>query len=102
MEHHNILLFKMKSLNITGKVLQWIENFLKRRQQAVRIDDQLSKTEFVISRVSQGSVLGPLLFLIMMPEIDEEILTTMIGSFTDNTRLRQVIKAVLGTNILQQ
>ena len=74
----------------------------KKTTGRVRIDGQLLKTEWVISGVPQGSVLGPLLFLIMMLDIHEEILTTMIGSFADDTRLWQVIKADLDTNILQQ
>ena len=70
---HNKILLKMNSLNITGKIPQWIENFLKRRQQAVRIDGQLLKTEWVIAGLPQGSLLGPLLFPMMMLDIDEEI-----------------------------
>ena len=98
---HNILL-KKKGLNITGKVLQWIKNFLKRRQQAVRIDSQRSKTKWVITGVPQGSVLGSLLFLIIMLGIDEEMITAMNGSFAEGTRLWQVIKTDFGKNILQQ
>ena len=68
---HNILLKKIESLNISGKVVNWIESFRKRRNQVVRIEGQLSDEVEVTLGVPQGSVLGPLLFLIMMNNTDK-------------------------------
>ena len=67
---HRILMKKLESLGITGKLLKWIEVFLTNRQQQVRIGDVLSEREWVKSGVPHGSVLGPLLFLIMVIDID--------------------------------
>ena len=39
---HNILLRKIKALNITGKILKWLETFLKKRQQRVQVNGHLS------------------------------------------------------------
>ena len=56
----------------------------------------------MISGVPQGGVLGPLLFLIMMMDIDQAVMTAMVGSFADDTRLWQVINATQRTDTLQQ
>ena len=52
--------------------------------------------DWVVSGVPHQSVLGPLLFLIMMTNTDEAIMTATVGSFAYNTRLCQVIDAIQG------
>ena len=98
---HNIFLLKHKSLNIKGEVLRWIESFLKQRNQAVRADGHLSSYDWVISGVPQGSVLEPLLFLIMVIGINQIIMTATVESFADDTRPAEVATFVLadGNNI---
>ena len=88
---HNILIKKILSLNIGGKVIVWIENFLKMRNQVVRVEGELSEEVKVTSGVPQGSVLGPLLFLIMMNNIDEDLFKATVGSFADDTRLWKMV-----------
>ena len=67
---HNTLLVKLHRLGIQGKIHLWISNFLKCRMQQVRVQGNLSSKQWVTSGVPQGSVLGPLLFLVMMIDID--------------------------------
>ena len=62
-KHH---LVKLQAHGITGKLLNWIKVFLSRRRQRVVINGFQSHESSVISGVPQGSVLGPLLFLIYM------------------------------------
>ena len=57
------MLCKLATFGVQGKLLKWIENFLTNRLQRVVIYGCLSHTAPVISGVSQGSVLGPLLFI---------------------------------------
>ena len=88
---HNILLAKLQNINVGGKLIKWIESFLKNRQQAVRVEKMLSEKEWVTSGVPQGSILGPLLFLIMMLDITEDLKHVILGSFADDTRLWNII-----------
>ena len=89
---HDILLYKMKQLRIEGKILNWTEAFLKRRVQQVKVEQALSSPTKVISGVPQGSVLGPLLFLIMLTDINDGISGAKVTSFADDTRLVKGIR----------
>ena len=81
-----ITLQKLFNLGVSGKVFHWIRAFLTDRKQCVSVEGCKSKAESVVSGVPQGSVLGPLLFLIMLGDIDENISST-VSSFADDTRV---------------
>ena len=55
---------KLAFYGIRGALLKWIESFLTDRKQQVVINDKFSDSIPVLSEVSQGSVLGPLLFML--------------------------------------
>ena len=99
---HCILLKKVESLGIAGKLLNWIRAFLTDRKQQVRVVDFLSPMEWVRSGVPQGSVLGPLLFLIMLVDIDQDVKYSMLGSYADDTRLWRFIHGEGDQEMLQE
>ena len=62
--NHNILLEKLKKLNISASVMQWFKSYLSERSQSVKIEGNISKALQLNVGVPQGSILGPLLFII--------------------------------------
>jgi len=99
---HGIILHKLKQMCIGGKVLMWIRTFLKSRQQQVRVQQVLSDPVTVTSGVPQGSVLGPLLFLILMSDINLNVTDAKVGSYADDTRTWKGIASDADTSSLQQ
>ena len=83
----SILFHKMKDMGITGKLSKWFYHFLVNRTQFVWLPDGSSTDSHIISCVLQGTVLGPLLFPILISDIGEGIVNSKIISFADDTRL---------------
>ena len=70
---HKGLLFKLNYVGINGTLLQWFTNYLKDRKQRVVLPEVSSDWRFIKAGVRQGSIIGPLLFLVFIKDIVEEI-----------------------------
>ena len=90
---HQRLLTKMQAHGIQGKLLKWVEEWLKDRKQRVVLNGKSSNWTPVTSGVPQGSCLGPTLFLIFINCIDDCINTAtgIISKFADDTKVGRVV-----------
>ena len=98
----NITLKKLKLLGIDGKVGRWLHSFLTNRKQTVVVNGEKSDPCPVISGVPQGSVIGPLLFLVLISDIDKEVAHSFLSSFADDTRIGKGISSQQDTALLQE
>ena len=98
----NITFSKLKQLGIDGKVGRWIHSFLTDRHQTVLVNGEKSDPAPVISGVPQGSVIGPLLFLILIGDIDSEVANAFLSSFADDTRIGMGISSQEDVSLLQE
>ncbi len=89
-------MFKVKQLGIDGTLCNWIENWLSNRKQRVVIDAAVSDWIPVTSGVPQGSVFGPVLFIIHINNIDVR-LNNFIAEFADDAKIGKGIITIRST-----
>ena len=88
---HDGLIFKLKQTGISGSLLKFFESYLFNRQQRVVLNGSMSNYSAIESGVPQGSVLGPLLFLIYINDLERNIKSN-IKFFADDTMLFSIVK----------
>ena len=83
---HRGLLFKLRQNGIDGKLLQWLNSYLTNRKQKVTLKSCASTIKSILAGVPQGSVLGPLLFLVYINDIAKQLLS-LTRLFADDSSL---------------
>ena len=78
---------KLKSLGIHGQLGKWLLSLLSVRLQSVPVEGKKSQPKPVLSGVPQGLVLGPLMFLILIGDIDQNAATSFLSNFAEDTHI---------------
>ena len=97
---HKRLLLKVCSHGIGGNISSWIESWLNNRDQRVVLNGWASDWKDVSSGVPQGSVLGPLLFLLYINDIEDDI-TSKLLKFADDTKIFRSVANIDDVNKLK-
>ena len=98
---HKRLLQKVKSYGISGQILKWLQNFLDGRRQRVVLNGRQSEWKQVLSGVPQGSILGPILFIIFINDLPE-VVGSMCKIFADDCKLYGSISSRADQDQLQE
>ncbi len=98
---HTDLLYKLRCIGITGRIFDWLKCYLSNRNQLVSVNGSHSSVLPVSSGVPQGSILGPLLFLVYINDLPDVITSSKVFIFADDTKCCQPIKSVSNCDELQ-
>ena len=98
--NHLKLLYKLSCFGVKGNTLNWIQSFLIGRTQTVVLDGESSEEVKVTSGVPQGSVLGPLLFLLYINDLPENI-QSQVRLFADDTAVYLTVTNMQDSQVLQ-
>ena len=98
---HQRLVVKVKSFGIDGNLLGWIQDWLRGRRQRVVVEGCHSEWVEVLSSVVQGSVLGTLLFIIFINDIDDGA-RILCRKFADDTKGAMVVENEREAEIMQE
>ena len=99
---HHRLVYKVEKYGVTDNIIGWINSFLSNRTQCVIVNKSISNKAAVTSGIPQGSVLGPLLFVLYindLPEVVDE--NSHIFLFADDTKVFRQVKCPNDKQILQ-
>ena len=98
---HNLLLVKLYRFGIIGSLWIWFRTYPTDRIQRVRVNSSLSSPLPVLSGVPQGSILGPLLFLLFINDMETAVNHSRILTFADDTKLFRRINSSTDHDLLQ-
>lgn len=90
----SLLIRKMAKLPVSNDILRWFNSYFTGRKQYVRVGSTNSECFDVPSSVGQGTILGPLLFLIFFDDSDINIGTSTAHNFADDKKISRIIKSV--------
>ncbi len=98
---HNILLHKLWSFGITDNLWEWLRAYLTKRVQCVSVNGTVSDFLPVVSGVPQGSILGPLLFLIFINDIPAFSKFSTLFLFADDVKCSKDISSMEDCSLFQ-
>ena len=95
---HQRLILKLKSHGMGNSLINWIDQWLTDRRQRVVVDEEISSWKSVLSGVPQASVLGPILFLVYINDLEVGV-TCKILKFSDDTKFFRKTKEIGDTKM---
>ena len=98
---HKLLLHKLQSFGFHSNLLEWFNSYLRNRQQRVVVEGSSSEWRPVVSGVPQGSVLGPLLFLLYINDMPSSVQHSTVALFADDSKCFKSIKNTSDCRLLQ-
>ena len=98
---HTKLLGRLHQYGITGKLHDWFRSYLQGRKQQVTVLGATSREFPVTSGVPQGSLLGPILFLLFVDDLPNTVKTSRVACYADDTKILKSIDSITDCNALQ-
>ena len=98
---HTKLLARLYQYGITGKLHDWFRSYLKGRKQQVTVLGATSRELPVTSGVPQGSLLGPILFLLFVDDLPNIVKTSTVACYADDPEIFKSIDSITDSNALQ-
>jgi hypothetical protein len=85
--NHRILLSKLEHYGIRGRTNSWLKSYLSNRDQCVKLNGCTSTKQAITCGVPQGSIIGPVLFIIYINDMNQALENCMTDHFADDTNL---------------
>jgi hypothetical protein len=98
---HVRLLHRLREFGFGGNLLMWFNSYLKNRRQQTTVLGATSTALPVTSGVPQGSILGPLIFLLYTNDLSSSIVNSNVAAFADGTKIFKVINSRTDAMLLQ-
>ena len=99
---HSLILDKLRQYNISGNLmLNWFTSYFRGRRQRVTVLGTTSKERKLTSGVPQGSILGPMLFLLYVNDLPKTVNTSKVACFADDTKILKQVDNLQDTAGLQ-
>ena len=98
---HKRLIGKLRSYGMFGKIVRWITSFLLNRRPRVSVKGQFSTWDNVPSGITQGSVLGPILFVLYINDLPDNMISEVV-MFADDTKVFREMRSNEDIQTLQK
>jgi hypothetical protein len=99
---HKLLLMKLQKYGFSSQPITWIRSFLTDRKQCVVLDGHRSVLASIISGVPQGNVLGSILFILFINDLQGCVQHSNVSFFADDTRVSKQIASQHDVSLLQE